>query len=97
MAITSHPNGKRLDIFFVGTDKKVYQYVAPDGDLRKVTINGIGGEAKAVSASWTKQSWGDQCCVVIQGTNNRPYFKVYGQSGWSDWTVMDGTIFDPCS
>lgn len=94
MAIAVHPNGVRLDLVVVGTNRVVYHYWSANGDLRNRQSENLGGEAKFVTATWSKNT----LTVVAHGTNNKPYVKVHDGKKWGDWFVLgDMALYDPCT
>jgi hypothetical protein len=93
VALTTGPDGSRVDLLFVETDNSVAHWFAPTpAELAsRPAKENLGGQVRrggGVSGGWTadKQFF----VVTCEGTDNRPYQNISTRATgkWSGWTPL---------
>lgn len=82
--LITHPDGRRVDLVWIGKDRAVWHKNAPSpADLPDAAEETLGGIAKAVSATWADGEF----VVVVQGDDNELWSIRYvsDEVGWTSW------------
>jgi hypothetical protein len=91
MAITTGPNGSRVDLLFVGAAGDIQHWWAanPSELNTKPSKESLGGQARkggGVSGGWTAD--GKYYVVTVEGNDNRPYERIWDGKAWTGWVPL---------
>ena len=90
MAQATHPNGKRLDICVIGSDRAVWHYWTNDqADLARMSKESLGGQGRAVSCSWLDAG---RFVVTVTGTDNGVHRNQHDGKKWSGWAKLPDMV-----
>jgi N-acetylmuramoyl-L-alanine amidase len=93
VALTTGPNGMRVDLLFVAPNGNLEHWYAPNpAELAtQPAKENLGGQVRpggGVSGGWTAD--GNYYVVTVEGGDNRPYIRSYDavQNKWGGWNPV---------
>jgi uncharacterized repeat protein (TIGR02543 family) len=58
----------------------------------------IGDGDNTVTATFTEAASADELCVVVRGTDNHLYYRVFDGADWTEWGLLPGeTYYEPAT
>ena len=91
MAMTTHPDGKRIDLAVIAMGGDVWHYRSDTGDLTKTTKASLGGKVRSVSLTWANGA----LFLVAQDVGNRLQARILTGTTWSPWGVVTDAVLNP--